>query len=504
MIEVRYEDSFTPTPGPTAAGLLRTASNGGTEGVGRSGVVRVAGEESTPSIISVREAERGLPVLGEVDVLVCGGGPAGTGAAIASARTGAKTLLLEKYGFLGGMATAGLVTPHFDCFLNKGINAEMIEQLKQRSAWGADFWKISFDPEKYKHVSEDMVLESGSDLLYHTFAVAALVEDDRIRGAVVETKSGRFAILAKVVVDCTGDGDVAARAGAPFAKGREEDGRLQPMTMMFRMGGVEWIQTDSRQLFNLVQKAIAESGDHYRLAFEHPWAIHLPNPGEVALQLVHVRDVDATDVRDMTRAEIEGRRQSAAVVNFLTKYVPEFQNSFLVETATQIGVRETRRILGDYVVTGDDVMSARKFDDGIATVSFPIDIHEPDKTAQTGISLPGAYDIPYRSLVPRTIEQLLVAGRCISGTYEAHASYRVKGPCMAMGQAAGTAAALSVEHGVTPRELDTDALRAALEGQGVRLHETLKPDRTVERSPEYRRERTFSLAGLASTYHGPG
>lgn len=509
MIEARYADSFDPAPGPTAAGLLRTASNGGREGPGRSGVFRAKSASPPPAIRTVCEAQRELSVLGEVDVLVCGGGPAGTGAAIAAARTGASTLLVERYGFLGGMATAGLVVPHFDCFLNRGLNQELIDRLKEREAWGAEFWRISFDPEQFKHVSEDLVLESGCDLLYHSFAVAALVEGDRIRGAVIETKSGRHAVLAKVVVDCTGDGDVAARAGAPFAKGREEDGALQPMTMMFRLGGVQWVQTHSTQMMALVQEALERTREPFRLAFERPWAIHLPNPGEVAVQLVHVRGVDATDVRDMTRAEIEGRRQTQAVVQFIRQHVPEFREAYLIETATQIGVRETRRILGDYVLTGEDVIEGRKFADGVATASFGIDIHRPDDNGQTGIRTKGAYDIPYRCLVPRELEQLLVAGRCISGTFEAHASYRVKGPCMAMGQAAGTAAALAARHGVSPRQLDVSALRSTLQQQGVVLHEPGVPERTGEHEPMNRPARPSralaeALASGVSNYHGPG
>jgi FAD-dependent oxidoreductase family protein len=476
MTQVRYDDTFLPHPGPTQAGLIQTASNGGREGEGRSGVVHPQIERSSLSLLSVREAERELGVLGEVDVLVCGGGPAGTAAAIAAARTGASTLLVEQYGYLGGMSTAGLVTPHFDCFLNKGLNQELIERMTARQAWGAPFWRISFDPEQFKMVSEDMVLDSGSDLLYHVFAVAALVEGDRLRGAVVETKSGRFAILAKVVIDCTGDGDIAARAGAPFEKGRPEDHLLQPMTMMFRLGGLEWVQTDGGQMFQFVQKAIAQTGHHFRLAFERPWAIHLSNPGEAAVQLVHVRGVDATDARDLTRAEIEGRRQTRAVVDFLTQHVPEFESAYLIETAAQVGIRETRRVLGDYVLTLEDLKAARKFDDGIATVSFGVDIHNPADRSQGGSPLTGVYDIPYRCLVPRDVEGLLVAGRCISGTHEAHASYRVKGPCLAMGQAAGTAAALAARQGIPPRGLDAGALRRELQSQGVVLDATERPN----------------------------
>ncbi|MFC3798368.1 FAD-dependent oxidoreductase [Cohnella sp. GCM10012308] len=420
-----------------------------------------------------REAARDLPVGGEFDVIVAGGGPAGIGAAVASARSGARTLLLERYGFLGGMATAGLVVPHFDGHSNKGINAELIDRLSCLGGWGAPGWKISFDPELFKHVSEAMVLESGASILYHSAVACPIVEDNRVCGVIVESKSGREAYLARTVVDTTGDGDVAARAGCRFEKGRPEDGLMQPMTYMFRMGGVDWVQHGAHDLFNLCQRAIEETGDDYRLPFDVPWAIHVPNPGEVVLQLTHVRGVDGTDAAELTRAEIEGRRQVLDVCRFLKSHVAEFAGSRLIETATQIGVRETRRIVGDYRISDDDVYDGVAFADGIADVTFPVDIHDPvDKSQPVSLvgtrrGKSGAYQIPYRALLPTDREQLLVAGRCISGSYTAHASYRVKGPCMAMGQAAGTAAALGVLNGIAPRLVDAGELQHKLTKQGV-------------------------------------
>jgi hypothetical protein len=465
-----------PDPGPTTAGLVLTASNGGTEGAGGSGVIP-APAAPQPSIRSLREAERDLPVLGEVDVLVCGGGAGGVGAAVGAARAGANTLLIERYGFLGGMGTGGLVVPHFDGFLNDGINKEIIAALKERAGWGAPHWKISYDPEILKSVSEEIVLASGCDLLYHSLAVATVMEGDTVRGAVIETKSGRFALLAKVVVDATGDADVAARAGAEVVRGRESDGVMQPLTLMFRMGGVKWVQRNGTALFEMAERAAQASGDTFRLAFERPWALHVPNPDEVIFQLVHVRGVDATDVRELTRAEIDGRRQAYAVAKFLQARTEEFKDAYLIETACQIGVRETRHIIGDYVLNQDDLLAGRTFPDGIANVSFGIDIHRPDDKGQTGIGLKAPYQIPYRCLVPRGIDNLLVAGRPISGTHEAHASYRVKGPCLAIGQAAGAAAALSVRQQVVPRRVDVTGLLTELQRQGVRVQKS-------ERMPE--------------------
>lgn len=497
MLEIKTLDSGRLSSGTTQDGLERTASSGGSSPAGGSGVTRTP--QWMPTLGTVATPASELPVLDSVDVLVCGGGPAGTAAAIASARGGARTLLLERNGYLGGMATAGLVVPHYNPFHNKGLNAEIIERLKEADAWGADFWKISFDPETWRHVTDDLVLDSGSDILFHTQVVATLVEDDAVRGVVIENKSGRFAILAKVVIDATGDGDVAARAGASYALGREEDGALQPMTTMFRMGGVAWIQTTNDGLAQLVDAAIVATGSDFRLAYEFPWAIHLPNPREVVLMLVHVRGTDGTDARALTRSEVDGRRQARAAANFLRDNVPEFAESYLIETASQIGVRETRRIIGDYVLTSEDIQEGRSFEDGIATVSFPIDIHDPVATGQVAAKSAyhaprGAYDIPYRSLLPAGFEQLLVAGRCISGTFEAHASYRVKGPCVAMGQAAGLAAALSVAQGVSPRELSPALLRDELSAQGVKVWASDRVTKVKEAELNFqpeRRQRSF-------------
>jgi hypothetical protein len=482
MLQISYESARMPGRSSTASGLVRTTSNGGIEGPAGSGVLRPTEGESRCLVLA--ESTRELPVLGEVDVLVCGGGPAGTGAAIGAARAGASTLLLERYGFLGGMASGGLVIPHFDAFLNEGINLEIMSALKERGAWGAPFWRISYDPETWKHVTEELVLESGSDLLYHALAVAAVMDGDRIRGVVVESKTGRFAVLAKAVVDCTGDGDIAARAGAPFSVGRPVDGLTQPITMMFRLGGVRWVQRSAAQLREMVEQAAEREGHSYRLPFLNPWILHLPNPNEVVVQLTHVRGVDATEIRELTRAEVDGRRQVKALVSFLKVHVPEFREAYLIETACQIGVRETRHFAGDYVLTRDDLVAARTFPDAVATVSFSMDMHNPVGLNQSSDPLSRPYHVPYRSLLPKGVEGLLIAGRCISGTHDAAASYRVKGPCLAMGQAAGIAAALAARLEAAPRSTDFSAIRSEMIRQGVRVDRLDMPPGTLAHDPD--------------------
>lgn len=420
--------------------------------------------------------QKEIPVVNEVDVLVVGGGPTGLGAAIASARENLNTMLVEQYGFLGGMWTAGLVNPLFDHENKGGIVREIVERLRGMQGWkGSHLARPrldTFDPEKMKYLSDSMIEESHIHPLYHTFAVDSVVEEDTIKGVIVENKSGRAAILAKIVIDCTGDGDIAARSGAPYEKGRTEDGLLQPMTMMFRLGNVVFRQDSNAQFCKLIELAMEKVAE-YELPYRHGWVIHLPVKGDAVLQHTHIYGLDATDAADLTKAEIEGRRQVMATVNLLQSYVPEFKSTQLVQTPVNIGVRETRRIMGEYVLTREDLIEGRQFDDGVVDVTFGIDIHDPAPESQ--IRPKGArmkpYQIPYRCLVPQKVDNLLVAGRCISGTHEAHASYRVTGDCMAMGEAAGVASALCLKDGLSPRKLDGKRLKKLLKDRKTLLEE---------------------------------
>ncbi len=419
---------------------------------------------------SIIVPQREIPVVNEVDVLVVGGGPAGIGAALASARENLDTMLVEQYGFLGGMWTAGLVNPLFD-FKNKGgIVREIVDRLRAANGWKDHHWLDTFDPERMKFLADDMMEETGVSLLYHTFAVDSVVEKDTIKGVIVENKSGRSAILAKIVIDCTGDGDIAARSGAPYEKGRSEDGLMQPMTMMFRLENVDFQQEEGSQLCELIERAV-EKGAKYEFPYKHGWVIHLPVKGHVVVQHTHVYGLDATDAVDLTKAEIEGRRQVMATVDLLQNYVSEFKSTRLVQTPVNIGVRETRRIMGEYVLTRSDLIDGKKFDDGVVTATFGIDIHDPAPESQIrpkrGKVKP--YQIPYRCLVPQKIDNLLVAGRCISGTHEAHASYRVTGNCIAMGEAAGIASALCLKDKLIPRELDGRKLKELLKDRKIFL-----------------------------------
>lgn len=421
----------------------------------------------------VLEKPRRTPVVADVDVLVVGAGPAGVGAALAAARGGARVLLVERHGMLGGIWTAGLLNPFYD-FKRKGwLVAEMIQRLEAAGAW-AD-WKGSgsFDTEVMKITLESLMAEAGVEFWYYSFAVDTIVENGSVRGAIIESKSGREAVLAKVVIDASGDGDVAAHAGAPFQLGRLEDGMCQPMTLMFEVTGVKnYTQNSGEELYDQMVRVIAEHDLPVKLPFARvgyaPWVIHFPRPDTADVEATHIYGVSGLDTRQLTHAAVEGRRQAHDLVRVM-RHIAGLEHVQLTQTAPGIGVRECRRIEGQYTLTLDDLRAGRDWPDAITFCGFNVDIHNvqnpDDSAASHGTSC--AYGIPYRCLLPRTLDNLLVAGRCISGTHEAHASYRVTGTCMAMGQAAGLAAAIAVTEGKPPADLDGTAVRAELVRRGA-------------------------------------
>lgn len=454
----------------------------------------------------IMEPERRIPIFEESQVIVVGGGPAGVVSAIASARNGAKTLLVERYGFLGGNATAALVNPIF-VFHNirgeqiiKGIAQEIVDRMISiggclghvKDICGDNPTMTPFDPEALKYVLLEMVRESNVRLILHSFFSNCIVKDGRIQAIIIENKSGRQAIKGEIYIDATGDGDVAYRAGVPCKKGREEDGLTQPMTLMFKIGGVDLdrvkyfmdthrdllqLTVSSEELYraeaitflgleNIIEEA--KKVGEFPLPRARILFYSLPRRSEVIVNVTRIINVDGTNVEDLTRGEIEGRKQAKIVLNFLKKYVWGFESSYILETPTQVGVRETRRILGEYILTEEDIIKEKNFPDTIAKGCFAIDIHSPSNDSQifTG-SGKMTYNIPYRSLLPINIDNLLVAGRCISATHKALASTRVMATCMAIGQAAGTAATLSVLHKVRVRDLDISLLQKTLKNQGA-------------------------------------
>jgi hypothetical protein len=456
-------------------------------------------------------------VAADTDVLVVGGGPAGLGAAVGAADAGARVVLAERYGFLGGNATAALVMPLMSFHTQHhqperrgvttllptdhgpgdpvvaGVLARLLERLVK--AGGAippslaTGYVVPFDPEWFKLAALDLLDEAGVQFLFHAFA-SGVLGGSKVEGAVFETKSGPVAIRAKVVVDCTGDADLAVQAGAPHEVGRA-DGLVQPMTLMFRMAQFghaafeEYVKRNPKQwrgvhgLWDLVREA-TQAGV-LKLPREDILFFGTPHEGEVSVNSTRVTRVNGTDVWDLSYAEWKSRQQMRQIAEFLREYVPGFEDSYVVQSGVNVGVRETRRILGDYQLTADDVLSARKFPDAIARGAYPVDIHNPEGSGTILKRLPPgeAYDIPLRCLMPRGAEGLVVAGRCISGTHEAHSSYRVMPIVMATGQAAGICAAIAARSGVMPRAVGAPQVQREL----VRQKASLRPD-VVENATE--------------------
>jgi hypothetical protein len=418
----------------------------------------------------------------ETDVLVVGSGSAGASAAITAARQGARVLLLERYGFMGGISTQVLDT--FYGFYTPGSRPRkvvggipdlVVEALMRRgmavyrpNTYGAG-QGITYDPETLKLVWETLALESGVRLLFHTRVIDAVLDGERVAGVIAATKSGLLAVRARVTIDASDDADVAAAAGVPYESAR--GGPVQSLTTTFRLANVDVPrarQVKKDELHALMQQAI-DSGQ-YDLP-RREGSIHLtPLEGFMAANMTRVGEVDATDPEQLTAAEIEGRKQTFEYARFLREQVPGYEQAVLANLSTQIGVRESRRIFGEYRLTREDVLAARKFEDAIAQCGAPIEEHHAGNDTRWEYLPDGeTYHIPYRCLLPQQADGLLVAGRCLSADHDAHASVRSMGQCMAMGQAAGAAAALAVRDGLLPRQVPAPALQDQLRQLGALL-----------------------------------
>jgi glycine/D-amino acid oxidase-like deaminating enzyme len=424
-----------------------------------------------------------LPVLWDADVIVVGSGSAGATAAIAAARNGAKTVLVERFGYLGGTSTQvldtfyGFYTPGSVAYkVVGGIPDDVVEALKQRNAaferpntFGAGTG-VTYDPWQLRVVWETLAQQAGVQLLYHSFCTDVLLEDGRIAGIIVDGKRGLMQLTARVVIDCTGDADVCHQAGAPYERAGDID-PAQTLTTTFRMINVDTArakQFSKKELWARMEEA-AMSGTYDLPRREGSWHV-TTQQGVIHTIMTRVADVDATDPVALTHAETQGRRQALEYARFLHDHVPGFEQAQLSWMSDPIGVRETRRVYGRYRLTRDDCLTARKFDDAIGACGAPIEDHHAGADT-TWVYLPDGmtYDIPYGTLVPRDVDGLLVAGRCFSATHDAHASCRSMAQTMTMGQAAGTAAALAVQHDVLPHDLDVAALQDHLQQMGARF-----------------------------------
>lgn len=446
-----------------------------------------------------------MPAKEYADVVILGGGPTGTVAAIAAARTGARVLLVERYGFMGGTSTAAMVGPWMTFHaadgnqVIRGIPQELVDRMVAsgaslghiRDPLGVIYSLTPFDPTGLKFVFDDLVQEAGVKLLLHTLVIGADVENGRITRARLATRDGEMEVEAPVFIDTTGDAFFAKLANAQLVMGREADGRVQPMTLVFRMGGVdtqaildymeahpeEFHDTTSIDLvketnyvsasgfFSLWKEGLA--GGEVDIPRDRLLFFGTPNPGEILFNTVRVINRNPVDPWDLTAAELEGRRQARQIADFVRRKVPGFANAGLIDVASQIGIRESRRIVGHYTLNEEDVYVARPFEDGVANGAYPIDIHDP---SGAGLRYDDrrvmGYKIPYRSLIPLGFDNLLVAGRCLSANHEALGTARITASCMDMGQAVGAAAALVARQGCTTTTLPIDDLKGAIAALG--------------------------------------
>ncbi|CAN7592365.1 FAD-dependent oxidoreductase [Paenibacillus sp. LjRoot56] len=457
----------------------------------------------------------GMTLTQPYDVAVIGGGPAGVAAAVAAARAGARTILIEPTPYLGGAGTGSMVGPWMTNFYKdtqviRGVFQEIVDLLVEyegstgtikcpykdpNSTWGTGGHITPFDVEILKFVLNKIVTEAGVDLRLNTTVDQVETESGLVKSIGTVTKSSKQLIKARVFIDCTGDGDIAVMAGARYEYGRQKDGAVQPVTSIFKMSYVDtdslieytrqhedelvWVTypilppnlpsyfSNSMVAFsgfnNLVLRG-RQQGE-LNLGRERVTLFSDYRKGDVLFNATRLNEIDGTDNRDLIRAELELRDQAISLAQFARKYFPGFSQASISGLASKVGVRETRRIVGDYILNENDVLKGRSFADGIAKGCFPIDIHNPRDMTNQWTELEGAYDIPYRCLLPLGLENVLVAGRNISATHEALASLRVQSHCMAIGQAAGVAAALSAGQKIAAREVNVSELQRILRNQ---------------------------------------
>ncbi len=438
---------------------------------------------------TIEEPARRVPVYGEYEVAVLGGGPAGIAAAVAAARGGRRTLLIERYGFLGGMGTAAGVTNFCGLHANvygemrrvvQGMASELLARIDRIGGLNAPHLVLgkifaqAYDTAAYKIAADDLMAAHRVDILFHALGAGVVMHDERrINAVMVETKAGRQAVRAEIFIDCSGDGDLAAWAGAPFEVGDHNGHMLYP-SMMFRLNNIDPAKAGEawRTIPQLMDEAVAR-GTH---SFPRKGAIVRPQKSgiEWRVNFTQLKRADGSAINglepdDLTRGEIDGRRQAVQAFEFL-RTVPGFENSYIVDLPPQLGIRETRRVIGGYQLSGDDVLSCASFDDSIGVNGWPMEVHVAGDVIFKFPPIPDSRsfnELPYRMLLPERIDNLLVAGRCASMTHDGQSAARVSGACFAMGEAAGLAAALALSGNTLPRDLSIETLQRALAQEGA-------------------------------------
>jgi FAD dependent oxidoreductase len=437
---------------------------------------------------TISEPARQIPLYGEYEVVVLGGGPAGIAAAVAASRAGRRTLLIERYGFLGGMGTAAGVTNFCGLHANvfgemhrvvQGIASELLARIDRIGGLNAPHLVLgkifaqAYDTAAYKIAADDLMAAHKVDILFHALGAGVVMHDaKRINALMVETKAGRQAVAADIFIDCSGDGDLAAWAGAPFEVGDGEGHMLYP-SMMFRLNGIDPQKAGDawRTIPALMEQA--EARGH---KFPRKGAIVRPQKSQIEwrVNFTQLKREDGSAINglepdDLTRGEIDGRRQAILAFEFL-RTVPGFENSYIVDLPPQLGIRETRRIVGGYMLSGEDVLTCASFEDSIGVNGWPIESHVAGDVIFKFPPIPqsrGFNELPYRMLVPEGVDNLLIAGRCASMTHDGQSAARVSGACFVMGEAAGSAAALALSGNTPPRDVAVEKLQQALQQQGA-------------------------------------
>lgn len=392
------------------------------------------------------------------DVIVAGSGPSGIAAAVMAARGGARTLLVEWQGSVGGISTTGLMS-HFTGTCDSRLYREVLDRAAEKNYFG-QARTVAIDPEMLKITYYEMLEEAGVDLLLYSFVCDVIMEQGTVIGIVTSGKSGLVAYSCSVVIDGTGDGDVAYKAGAEYLKGNPENGLMQPATLMFKVAGVDMeravfpgsfetkVDTDRGELQALAKELLPAPAGHVLL-------YKSTIPGIVTCNMTNAVGIDGTETEDLTKAEIQCRKQIIPIVNFLREYVPGYEHCYVISAASLIGIRETRHFKGKYTLTEQDILDAKQFEHRVVIgAHFNFDVHNLtgsglDKTGvQAKFPQPKGYTIPYECLLPEKVKGLLLCGRNISGTHMAHSNFRVMPICLAIGEAAGAAAALAIRHRV--------------------------------------------------------
>jgi FAD dependent oxidoreductase len=438
---------------------------------------------------TITEPARQIPLYGEYEVAVLGGGPAGIAAAVAAARAGRRTLLIERYGFLGGMGTAAGVTNFCGLHANvhgkmhrvvQGIASELLARIDRLGGLNAPhliFGKIlaqAYDTAAYKIAADDLLAHHKVDILFHALGAGVVMHGDRrINALMVETKAGRQAVRANIFIDCSGDGDLAAWAGAPFEVGDNAGSMLYP-SMMFRLNGIDPEKAgEAWRTIPALMDAAEAAGTH---KFPRKGAIVRPQRSQIEwrVNFTQLKRADGNAINglepdDLTRGEIDGRRQAVQAFEFL-RTVPGFEKSYIVDLPPQLGIRETRRVVGGYMLSGEDVLGCASFDDSIGVNGWPMEVHVAGDVIFKFPPIPesrGFNELPYRMLVAKGVDNLLIAGRCASMTHDGQSAARVSGACFAMGEAAGSAAALALSGNTIPRDIGLEKLQQALKQHGA-------------------------------------